>query len=290
MHEGLKVTKVFMRNWQKKVKKQLGAFFIIIIMASCGADEEGCLDIQGTNFDVSSDIACSDCCTFPTLSMRINHVKDDSLTFSLDEAYLDANNTPFVVNSVQFYVSELELVRSNGETATISDEITVTLNDNSAIDLTDNVELYIKNIGTYTEEDFGEVKVTGTFTKIRFYVGLNNPTNQVLPASVTSEHPLAAQTESMYWNTTDGYIFNKIGVQTDTADATITTYEIGTDGNQVLVELDYPLNISSGFDVDLNVNLDYGKLLEGINFQLDDAATVISKIIGNTADSFSVTE
>jgi hypothetical protein len=36
--------------------------------------------------------------------------------------------------------------------------------------------------------------------------------------------------------------------------------------------------------------LDYGKLLEGINFQLDDAATVISKIIGNTADSFSVTE
>jgi hypothetical protein len=278
MHEGLKVTKVFMRNWQKKVKKQLGAFFIIIIMASCGADEEGCLDIQGTNFDVSSDIACSDCCTFPTLSMRINHVKDDSLTFSLDEAYLDANNTPFVVNSVQFYVSELELVRSNGETATISDEITVTLNDNSAIDLTDNVELYIKNIGTYTEEDFGEVKVTGTFTKIRFYIGLNNPTNQVLPASVTSEHPLAAQTESMYWNTTD------------TADATITTYEIGTDGNQVLVELDYPLNISSGFDVDLNVNLDYGKLLEGVSFQLDDAATVISKIIGNTADSFSVTE
>ncbi len=289
MSKKLKVTKVFMSNWQKKGKRLLSAFFIILL-TSCGAEEEGCLDIQATNFNVSSDVACGDCCTYPTLSMRINHIKNDSLTFDLNEVYLDNSNIPFTVNSVQFYVSELELIKTNGETATVSDQITVTLNDNSIVDLTDNLALYTKNIGSYTEDNFGSIQTTGVFSKVRFYVGLNNPTNQTLPASVTDEHPLATQTESMYWNATDGYIFNKIGIQTDTSDATITTYEIGTTGNQVLIELDYPISVVAGFDVALNIDLDYGKLLEGINFQSDDAATVISKIISNTDDSFSVTE
>ncbi len=257
------------------------------ILGSCGSGEEGCLDISATNYDVSADVSCASCCTYPALSMRINH-RMDSVTFALNSVYHDASGTPFTVAGVQFYVSDLKLVKSDGSTVGVTDELTLTFSDNTIMDIEDNFALYEKSIGTYSPADFGTISTSGNFTKIQFYVGVTPFANHAEPSKMPSGHPLAIQSDTMHWNLNDGYIFNKIQIVKDTSSTNITTFEIGNDGNLVFVELDYPQTIQRGFNIALALNLDYAQLFSGIQFQTDDDAAIKAKIISNTASAFSV--
>ena len=275
-----------MRNKLKLIKGHLSILFLVVL-SSCGSGEEGCLDISATNFDASVDVSCNNCCTYPTLSFRVNHVYD-SVNFSLNQVYHDANNTPYTVTGAQFYTSDLNLIKSDGSTVGVTDKLTLVYFDNSSQSVEDNFTLIEKSIGAYSKEDIGSITTTGDFTKIRFYVGVSELANHAEPSQMPTDHALASQSDTMHWNATDGYIFNKITVQNDTSSTNTTKYEVGMDGNLVLVELDYPQTIQSGYDVDIIIQLDYFKLFDTIGFQTDDAATIKSKIVSNTADAFSV--
>lgn len=276
-----------------RVRKYLFFFFLLTggaaFFSSCDSAEEGCLDLQATNFDVSSDEACAECCTYPALTLRINHVQDLG-TFQLNTVYLDAQNQPFTIESLQFYISEFQLVQSDGNAIGLADELTLTFPDNTQSVIEDNFTLFEKNIGSYTSNSIGSIRTSGNFTKIRFYLGVTNLANHAEPSGMPAGHDLAIQPDTMHWNVTDGYIFNKIKVQKDTASTNLTTLEIGTDANLTLVELDYPISVNTGFNLDLAIDLDYKKLFDGIQFQIDTDEAIQSKIISNTADAFSVSD
>jgi hypothetical protein len=260
-----------------------------ILQSSCNDDEEGCLDTQATNFDVTADIACNSCCTYPTLSFRINHVYD-SITnnFVLSGTYLDAIDSPYLVSAIQYYISDVQLVRADGSEVGVTDILDLTFFDNTIASVEDNFSLIKKSIGSYNSVDIGTINTNGNFTKIRFNVGVNNPANYAVIGSMPDEHALSAQTESMHLDITEGYIFNKIQIVKDTTTNDITTYEISGDNNLVSVELDYPISLESGYDLGLIVYLDYKKLFESIDFQNDDDNTIQTKIVTNTANAFSI--
>jgi len=260
---------------------------IIIALWSCDSGEEGCLDISATNYDVTADVNCASCCTYPSLSMRINY-KMDSVDFALNTVYHDASNTPFRISNAQFYISDVKLVQSNSNAIGVTDELTLTFSDNTAMTLEDNFSLYKKSIGAYSSNTIGTINTAESFSKIQFYVGVTSFANHAVPSAMPDGHPLEIQSDTMHWNVNDGYIFNKIQVVKDTSSNLISNIEIGNDGNLILVELDYPITVQSGFDVSLALNLDYAKLLETVQFQLDDDATIISKILNNTTSAFSV--
>ena len=260
-----------------------------ILQSSCNDDEEGCLDTQATNFDVTADIACNSCCTYPTLSFRINHVYD-SITNNLvlSGTYLDAIDSPYLVSAIQYYISDVQLVRADGSEVGVTDILDLTFFDNTIASVEDNFSLIKKSIGSYNSADIGTINTNGNFTKIRFNVGVNNPANYAVIGSMPDEHALSAQTESMHLDITEGYIFNKIQIVKDTTTNDITTYEISGDNNLVSVELDYPISLESGYDLGLIVYLDYKKLFESIDFQNDDDNTIQTKIVTNTANAFSI--
>lgn len=262
----------------------------LLVFSSCDSTEEGCLDIQATNFDVSVDNACMDCCTYPKITLRINHIQDTLGAFKLNTVYLDAQDQPFTIESIQFYISELQLVRANGNAVGLADELALTFANNTKSTVEDNFTLFEKTIGSYTHNEIGSIRTSGDFTKIRFYLGVTNVANHAEPSAMPSGHDLAIQSDTMHWNVTDGYIFNKIKVQKDTSSTNLTTLEIGTDANLILVELDYPITINTGFDISLAIDFDYKKLFDNIQFQADTDETIKSKIISNTADAFSVSD
>lgn len=260
-----------------------------ILQSSCNDDEEGCLDIQATNFDVSADIACNSCCTYPTLSFRINHVYD-SITndFVLDRTYLDAIDSPYLASAIQYYISDIQLVRADGSEVGVTDILDLTFFDNTTASIEDNFSLMKKSIGTYTSANIGTISTNGNFTKIRFNVGVNSSANHAVIAAMPDEHALSIQSESMHLDITEGYIFNKIQIVKDTTTNETVTYEISGDNNLVNIELDYPINLESGYNLGLVVYLDYKKLFEGIDFQNDDENTIQTKIVTNTVNAFSV--
>lgn len=260
-----------------------------ILQSSCNDDEEGCLDIQGTNFDVTTDIACNSCCTYPTLSFRTNHVYDSiSNNFVINSTYLDAIDSPYLVSAIQYYISDIQLVRADGSEVGVTDILDLTFFDNTTTSIEDNFSLIKKSIGSYTPADVGTINTNGSFAKVRFNVGVNSSANHAVIGSMPDGHALSTQSESMHVDITEGYIFNKIQIVKDTTTNELTTYEISGDNNLVNVELDYPISLESGFDLGLIVYLDYKKLFDGIDFQNDDENTIQTKIVTNTATAFSI--
>lgn len=260
-----------------------------LLQSSCNDDEEGCLDTQGTNFDVTADIACNSCCTYPTLSFRINHIYDSiNNDFILSSTYLDALDSPYLVPAIQYYISDVQLVRADNSEVGVTDLVDLTFVDNVTTSIEDNFSLIKKSIGSYSSVDVGTINTNGDFTKIRFNVGIGSVANHAVITSVPDGHALSAQSESMHVDITEGYIFNKIQIVKDTTTNEVTTYEISGDNNLVSVELNYPISLNAGFDLDLIVYLDYQKLFNGIDFQNDDENTIQAKIVTNTANAFSI--
>lgn len=274
----------------KILLKYLAIISLVVLFLSCGSPEEGCLEVTATNFDVSADVNCANCCTYPSLSLRVNHVYDTLGAFSLDNVYLDAVDSPFTASKVQMYLSNVVLIDAAGDSANVTDLLSLTFADSTQAEVANNFVLLKKDIGTYSTNTIGNISTSGSFTKIRFYVGVVATANHALTSAMPSDHPLATQSDTMHLNTTDGYIFQKMAIQTDTSSTILTTYEIYGDANLVMIELDYPQTIEAGFDVSLAIDLDYSMLFDDIAFQQDDAATVTSKLRSNIANAFSVAQ
>lgn len=263
---------------------------VFILFSSCSNDEEGCLDVQATNFDVTADVACNSCCTYPELSFRVNHIYTDSANFILDATYLDAIDSPFTVSSAQMYISDVQLIRADGTGVGVTDNLTLTFSDNTTSVIEDNFLFVRKSIGNYTSGTIGNISTEGKFEKIRFNVGVNPTANHAQISNMPDGHALAEQTESMHLDINDGYIFTKLQIVTDTTSTDFTIYEISGDGSLTTIELDYPLNIDAGFDISLIVNMDYNILFSNIDFQNDDETSITSKLQNNISNAFSVSQ
>ncbi len=265
------------------MKKVLFLLSILLIIASCGEDIEGCLDPEATNFDPSADATC--CCEYPQLIFRISYDNyvGDSAAFALNRVYSDVDGTPYYVNDLGMYLSDFELVRANNSVEMVLDTIEVTLQDGTLTTLQDDFIILRNNVFRYA---IGTTNISGDFSKIRFKIGLNQIASQVNPESVETTHPLSAD-KNLYENGT--YINNQIAIIADTsAIDMITNYNIID--NTISVELNHNFTVNSGFDTEIKINADLKKLLDTVDFQNDDYDAIISKIITNTSDIFTIVE
>lgn len=265
------------------MKKLLYLLSILLIIASCGEDIEGCLDAEATNFDPSADVTC--CCEYPQLIFRMSYdnYAADSSAFALNTVYNDADGTPYYVSDLGMYLSDFELVRADNSVATVTDTIEVILNDGTLTTLKDDFLILKNNVFQY---DVGTTNVSGDFTKIRFKIGLNHTASEVNPESVETTHPLSEE-NSLYEN--NNYINYQISIVQDTADIeTITDYNVNS--AFVQIELEHDFTINSGFDTEVKINADLKALLENIDFQNDDYNDILTKIIVNSSDIFTIVE
>lgn len=265
------------------MKRLIWLLSIVLIIASCGEDVEGCLDPEATNFDPSADVTC--CCEYPQLTFRMsyNNYSGDSTAFGLNSVYNDEDGTPYYVNGLSLYFSDIELIRADNSVETVIDTIEVTLQDGTLTTLQDDFSILSNNVFQY---NIGTTNISGDFTKIRFKVGLNNIANQVNPESVATTHPLSSN-NGLYEN--NMYIFNQIAIISDTsAIDVITNYNVIA--NAVDIELNHNFTINAGFDTEININADLKQLLDTVDFQNDDYDTIILKIVANTSNIFTIVQ
>ena len=263
------------------MKKLLFLLPIIILFSNCRETTEGCLDPEASNFDPSADETC--CCEYPQFSIRFsyNNYAADTTAFGLNKVYNDDGNNPYFITTINLYLSDFELVRADNSVLRVSDSLAVILQNGTSTNIIDDILILKPNTFKY---DIGTTITSGDFVKIRFKVGLNDLINQINPTEIATTHSLSKD-KNLY--ASNGYIFNKIDVVTDTsATDVITEFEITTPF--VTIELDYDFSIYSGFDKQIKINADLKNLLKTVNFQTDDVPTIQSKIVANTSDIFSV--
>ncbi|MEO1515789.1 MAG: MbnP family protein [Bacteroidota bacterium] len=256
-------------------------------LSACYEDQEGCLDNRATNYDVSADDACGDCCTFPLLQLQVSHAFGDTILNYNDPYLLDGQ--PFFIRQFIFYISSLQLVNDASSSAGVIDTVRLSLADGSEQTVEDNYTIVSPDFTQFTY-NIGTFQEAGTYDSLCFYVGVPNPANGADPVSISSESDLRISSDSLY-REGEGYIFNRIQLQVDTVQNSDTSlFEVLGDANLVKIRLPFNGDISLGSNVAAKVRIDYEQWVKGIDFAADTDAQILEKIVNNTPDVFSIIE
>ncbi len=266
-------------------------FFLILLLSfsNCKEKIEGCLDIEASNFAFSADIPCpDDCCNYPTMTFEISFRMD-----SLSLVYGNPYDLPFdqviKITKTKFYISDISLTNDT-ERFIIRDRIDLPLNDGSTglTSFVDDFTLVSRDFSSFVYE-IGEIRGSGSFDTLRFFVGLEETANKVEPTSAPQGHPLSIQADSM-WSVENAYVFNKLIMIPDTIPPLDTLeLEFNITGVRKEIVLPYKVNLELGNDITVPIKVDYLKWFEGIDFEVD-STMVVNGIIGNTKQAFSINE
>ncbi len=271
------------------------------LYAGCFQPENGCLDVEATNFDITVDEPCdrdnsaSSCpCIYPVLSFNpINYVVD-SLDY-VPDAFYPIDTQYIRIQSIQFYLSGFQFRRTSGEWINVEDTISlVVLNEENQLTtqlLTDDFLL----INQQNNINLGAIKQHGTFDSLRFILGLDALANSANPDSISNtSHPLA-ETAMHTGSQTSGYIFNQLIFSRDTLPETaVTTLNISADdfiGQVDLMEFKMPFSYETPIGRNFSIGtlqVNHAKWFDGINFVVDTEQLMIEKIVANTPKVFSV--
>lgn len=283
------------------IQTSLFALGLGFFLSGCYTPKEGCLDAGATNFDLDADKACSDCCTYPTLKIALQHrVLYPTADYKLglgDSIYYDAVGQPYRLKDIRYYLSNIHLVRPDGSEAELEDRIELNVPNPAGgtlpIEVEDNFLLVNPRLSqTFT---LGILRAQGPFDRVRFTIGIEEPANFALPEKLPTGHPLQLQTDfPMYFNADSGYVFNKIALLRDTtvADSIPVVLSIGTTPFLRTYELVLPQLFEpvEGFSTLLTIRVDYGRWFRNINARQDSPAQLIQKIMDNLEGAFEVLE
>ena len=263
-------------------------------MAGCYEPKEGCLDIAGTNFDASADDPCNDCCLFPKLTLVVQHeitlptLPDTLFPFKYKTPYPSPFDPThyFQFERSRYLISDLKLVRSNGEAVEILDTIELEAPTGALRTVRNSFAKIDRDI--FTASTVGTMITKGAFTSIAFTLGLEGPLQQTNPSSVPANHPLSTTSDTLIYKTGFGYVPNLLILKKDTLPETQPLELRLTETTNVSLPLEKPFEVLEGFNLKLALKVDYAAWMEGIDLKNDSAETIREKIVENLPKAFSV--
>ena len=267
-----------------KFKYYLWFFILILCNISCVENEEGCLDIAASNFDASADSPCESCCNYPELSFEIVHTFGDT-SFQLGTLYPLPDTQVFRATDIRFYISNVRL-ENELNSVSIEDTINLHLRNGEILVRKDDFTKVIRNAGF--KITLGEFRAVGTYNTLRFTVGLDESANLTDPSTISGDHVLSVQSDSMFINDEEGYVFSRFGIVTDTTTNDTVNFETTNLEGSREVTLNLTLNVDLGFNASIPLKIDYKEWLKGINFATDSDEEIRSAIVNNITNAFFI--
>lgn len=213
-------------------------------------------------------------------------------TLVLNDFYKLPDDKLVNFTSLLFYISDIKLVKENGEEVLIKDA--------------DMIDFY-KNHSTASTAPLGETLTIegvpeGEYKAIKFGIGLPASLNATNPADYSSDNPMS-KTE-MYWDWRGTYIFSVIeGILDETDDGIVNndafiTIHSGSDAMFKTRELTLPISITNDAQTKINFQLDAKKIYVTNNSVFDiknrntshsgpDDSDIADEIITNLANAIN---
>ena len=260
----------------KNLNPFYGLVIILLCLSSCYENVEGCLDPDSSNYDIAADVACVDCCTYPTLSLLVAYVFGED-SYNREDTIVNDMGMEFVIEDTQVYFSEIVL--SDGaneyridETFDYSD---VNGTDRIAIDdiVLAKPEVFRYSLGTFTRSN--------DYTSLKVSLGIPEIIDEAQSITVTSDHPLVQAGDSLYIADQNQYVNSWILLRQIGVHDTVDKLQIpGTDFTYIF-DNDILISQERGSNLELNIKIDYEKLIEGVDYNSMSKAEVIAKIGDN---------
>ncbi len=264
---------------------------LLLGFTACYEPVEGCLDVYAENYEANADEQCPDdpgCCNYPELRLTLNQVWGDT-TFSYDSVFF-SNGSPDSLRMVQviYYLSEVSLSGPDGDLQII-DRVSADLGSGITEAITD--DFIIVDFINGRQYVWGEFQTAGTYDSLHLRLGLAPALTSAVPSSLPDNHELSLQSDTL-WQADIGYGLGRVSLVSQANNDDTLTYTIPALNNGLA--LSFPLDTVINFGVSTSVDLeaDYQKLLEGIDFVANggDEALVIAEIVRNLPNLLSVGE
>jgi len=238
-----------------------------LLFTSCFEPEDGCLNLNATNYDVTADENCTDCCTFPTLNLSLRHVinlVDTTVFFRYDSMYPVPENLTdsFSIERIRYFLSDVRLVKSDGEEVRVRDSINVDI-DGQMILIEDSFVKADRDL--FRTVEIGTVITQGNFNRLRFRVGLIEDHLGIDPNSVPAESQLFVENDTLLFIDTlnIGYLSGLIVYNTPMNDPDSTVVQFFNQTEEIEVIFDEVIELDPGFDFDLTLQVDYLEWFRG---------------------------
>jgi len=269
----------------------LAAFCCLLAGAGCYEKEEGCLDIRAVNFNVAADKPCGDCCTYPQLTVRLEHkvvYPDTVLPFRYDSLYHTTAHpdVKFRFHRVRYYLSGFRLSRS-GAAGQVTDSVTLYLPQGPG----DTVEVRVVDDFMLADRDFltpykiGAWSGDGEFDRLEFTIGVEEGLRFSDPSRAPAAHPLLAPAGGLNWQEGSGYISNYQQYATEALPSDTIRVPITT-SVPVSLNLDPPLRIIPGYNIQMILYLNYLAWWEGLDLSTATPAQIEQHYTNQAGEAF----
>ncbi len=256
----------------------------LLVLPSCLEKEEGCRDVNATNFAADAERDCENCCTYPNITFEIDHAvqQTDIDTFLRYGDTIMFEDKILYFLETSFYINGVSL-NGTDQTIVISDQITLTDRAENTNLITDDIAIISRDINSFSY-DIGSFSGQGNYEELNFQLGLTPVQAATDPSTIATTHPLSSS-NGLFSLPDSNYVFTRLRLVNVVNDDTLQ-YDLTTPVN---ITLPYEVTVNRGFDVDIPIKVNYLKWIEGINFA-DNPNTTNAIIVGNLANAFSIDE
>lgn len=181
------------------------------------------------------------------VTLRINH-KLGSADFAYDQVAQNNLGQEFKATRLEYYLSQVTIVHDGGM--------------ETAVPL-DTVALVQPGTEIATSIPLGNYSVT-SIESVKFYIGIQEPTNNEDPSLYSVDHPLGPKSPSMHWGWTAGYRF--VAYEGFGGSGFSQNFQLHGLGNENYFEIERDVNVvdESGVLV-MDLNADYTRGVENID-------------------------
>ncbi|HEX5111676.1 MAG TPA: hypothetical protein VFV79_02435, partial [Saprospiraceae bacterium] len=92
------------RSWSERIVFLLTVSVLVWAGWGCNTRIQGCLDPNASNFDLTAEKACDDCCTFPLASITLSQ-KWNETNFSTGNTFFDIHSRQYKIIDLQYFLT-----------------------------------------------------------------------------------------------------------------------------------------------------------------------------------------
>jgi len=254
--------------------KLLGLLSLMFFFTQCYEPTEGCRDPFSTNYDVTADNPCEDCCTDPELMINLR-LKFDTLDFSIGSPYPDMMNDTVVFTELELALSQFRLYDSIGSEIDKLDSV-----ETGSTTITDDF-IFVNSVSR-TQHAF-DFQYIGDLTQLDFSAGVPESINGT---DINFESSAQATIrDSLFDESLNQYL--KLKMSWFLEDSILRTAKV-YDMDDEILDFALDTNTVQASNITLTLNLDVQQLMSSISFAVDDTADIEDILEVNLPNSFMI--
>ncbi|MEM9545697.1 MAG: MbnP family protein [Bacteroidota bacterium] len=231
---------------------------MVLYLQSCYSPVEGCTDPESTNYAITADDLCLDCCEYPDLMLNIFHENMDT-TFNLADTITNDLDQQISLVDFVYLLSDFE-VSVEDEVYEVSDSVSLDVEDGIAFAKDDIIRVE-RSVFSY---DLGTIIFDGDITELAFRTGLTDVLNENRFTDEIEDHPLTTDPDSLYQSDTETYVFQRLKVAQGSEFRDTVIYDITQS-----TKISFPIvEIESlrGTDKTIIIEAQYNRWFDGVDF------------------------